>query len=806
MADFEYDIFRTSGAGAGRNTGGSEGIFSAGSEPDWGNINPLTDNKASDKLTTEETLFANANTVRNRELTPASDINNNFSAKNGNYGIPANTKPEQSSDSKMAKLQQERQIKQEKLTEAQNKYNEIVNGAHTEEIRNAKAACDEKQEAYLKAVDESTNPIIQGLKSQIESTENDISSTEQFIQDYTVNIEQTTTDIADNNNKLKAKNSIINSCKNKISSLKSSLSGTVDETKKSFLQNQISGFQAQLGQEEAQNTTLESIKKSLEEKKTKLENEKKTAQDKLHVLMQEKTELDRQVKLTFDAGVRKALNEYDTARACYYELMNNAEEEKSAALSELESARSEVAEVDAKITEREIEIIQEKIEEQAKLAAENNQIQMSPVTGNNEFSDRLAANEVRVEQLQNNVKEAQSELTAKENQLYNIYDGNHEEINKLKKTKDANFDSFCDSLIAAGNTELAKELKSAKQNVDKLEKTYLSKCKAVEEFESSLGAAANSVGMISQKITGLEDAKSVLDNTDRSQLKPEQEDDLNRLVNELNAELEGLTNEKGETEKIINDAQTLKRLKEERDEAREEYISADSTLTDKMKAAVNAHHDNKTLSSSMEKYTKSKTEYDNKVASTTDELTGEITTLRAKVSSLSQTLGDAEAKKLAAKYRFYGAGGPIVDNARAHIGRNEYDGSADIFWREQGVNSSSRSLPWCAAFVSYVLKQSGVQFESGDYTCSVSGLRQWGLNNGRYIDGSNASASNIKPGDVVIWKGGYFSSHTGIVSAVYPDGSYDTIEGNSSNKVCERTGNGQTGKYKMAKTTGFVSV
>ena len=806
MAEFDYDMFRTQGAGERTSTGGSGGIFSSGNETDWGSVNPLTDKNTSDKLTTKETLFADAGAARNRELTPVSDINDNYSSKTGNYGSPTKVKPEQSSDPKMAQLQQERQVKQDKLTEAQNRYNELVNGTHTEEIRNAKAACDEKQEAYLKAVDESTNPIIQGLKSQIEATENDISSTEQFIQDYTVNIEQTTTDIADNNNKLKAKNSIINSCKNKISSLKSSLSGTVDETKKSFLQNQISGFQAQLGQEEAEKATLESIKKSLEEKKAKLEDEKKAAQDKLQVLMQEKTELDRNVKMTFDAGVRKALNEYNEARASYYELMNKAEEEKAAALSEVEAARGEVAEVDAKITEREIEIIQEKMEEQARLAAENNQDQMSPVTGNNRYSDSQAANEVQVEQLQNNVKEAQSELSAKEAQLYSLYDGTHEEINKLKKTKDVNFDSFCDSLIAAGDTELAKELKAAKQNVDKLENVYLSKCRAVSEFESNLGAAANSVGMIAQKITGLEDAKSILDNTDRSELKPEQEEDLDRLVSELNAELDGLTNEKGEAEEIVNDAQTLKRLKEERDEAREEYVSADNTLTSKMQNAVKAHSDNKDLSSSMEKYTKSKTEYDNKVASVTEELTGEITTLRAKVSSLSQTLGAAEAKKLAAKYRFYGAGGPIVDNARAHIGRNEYDGSADIFWREQGVNSSSRSLPWCAAFVSYVLKQSGVQFESGDYTCSVSGLRQWGLNNGRYIDGSNASASNIKPGDVVIWKGGYFSSHTGIVSAVYPDGSYDTIEGNTSNKVQERAGNGQTGKYKMAKTTGFVSV
>ena len=699
MAEFNYDLFRTQGAGGSSGTGGTGGIFGGGNEPDWENINPLSDKKTSDKLTTEETLFASASEARNHELTSADDINSNYSAKTGKYGSATTQKTKYSSDSKMAELQKEREVKQEKLTTAQNKYNELVNGAHTEEIKAAKTTCDEKQEAYLKAIDESNNPLIQGLKGQIEANEKEITTTEQFIQDYTVNIEQTATDIADNNSKLKSKNSIINSCKNKISSLKSSLSGTTDEKQKIILQNQISGFQSQLGQEEAQKQTLESIKKSLEEKKATFEKEKKAAQEKLQTLMQDKANLDKNVKLTFDFSVRKALDEYNTARANYYTLMNKAEEEKAAALTEIETARSEVAEVDTRIAQREAEIIQQKMEEQARKAVETG-AQMTAVSGNNRAGDNQAASEVQIEQLQNNVKEAQTELNTKEAQLYSIYDGTHEEIGKLKKTKDANFNSFCDSLIAAGDGELAKELKEVKENVDKLEKTYFAKCRAVTEFESNLGAAANSVGMISQKITGLEDAKYILDNTDRSNLKPEQEKDLNRMINDLSSELENLTNQKGETEKIIYDAQTLKRLKEERDKAREEYVNADSALTSRMQNAVNAHSDNKDLSSSMEKYTKSKTDYDNKIASATEELTGEVTTLRAKVGSLSQTLGTAEAKKLAAKYRFLGAGGPITDIARSYLGKNEADGSADMFCREQGVNASSTNLPWCAAFVS----------------------------------------------------------------------------------------------------------
>ena len=143
----------------------------------------------------------------------------------------------------------------------------------------------------------------------------------------------------------------------------------------------------------------------------------------------------------------------------------------------------------------------------------------------------------------------------------------------------------------------------------------------------------------------------------------------------------------------------------------------------------------------------------------------------------------------------------IVNYAKSFIGCNEADGSADKFLG----GGSSAATPWCAAFVSSVLTDCGVDM-SGAYKGSVSGLMAWGKSRGAFIDGASASASNVKPGDVVIWKGGYFASHTGIVSAVYPDGSYDTIEGNSSNSVREKTGNGTTGKYKMSRTTGFVSV
>ena len=73
------------------------------------------------------------------------------------------------------------------------------------------------------------------------------------------------------------------------------------------------------------------------------------------------------------------------------------------------------------------------------------------------------------------------------------------------------------------------------------------------------------------------------------------------------------------------------------------------------------------------------------------------------------------------------------------------------------------------------------------------------------IDGKSGSnrasyiAQNVKPGYVMIQKNNI--SHTGIVTKVYDDGSYDTVEGNTSNKVAAR-------HYKASdhRTSGFIAV
>ena len=73
---------------------------------------------------------------------------------------------------------------------------------------------------------------------------------------------------------------------------------------------------------------------------------------------------------------------------------------------------------------------------------------------------------------------------------------------------------------------------------------------------------------------------------------------------------------------------------------------------------------------------------------------------------------------------------------------------------------------------------------------AVANLMSWAQNNGVFDNTSQMSNSeklnyaknNLSVGDVIIWKSNG-SSHTGLVKSINSDGTFTTVEGNSSDQV-----------------------
>jgi hypothetical protein len=88
--------------------------------------------------------------------------------------------------------------------------------------------------------------------------------------------------------------------------------------------------------------------------------------------------------------------------------------------------------------------------------------------------------------------------------------------------------------------------------------------------------------------------------------------------------------------------------------------------------------------------------------------------------------------------------------------------------------------PWCAYFASWAAAQGGAPLgDDGRGFASVDGLYAWAQGAGRAVPTGTGMPS---PGDLIVW-----DEHVGVVEGVLPDGSIQTIEGNSSNQVARRT-------------------
>jgi len=88
--------------------------------------------------------------------------------------------------------------------------------------------------------------------------------------------------------------------------------------------------------------------------------------------------------------------------------------------------------------------------------------------------------------------------------------------------------------------------------------------------------------------------------------------------------------------------------------------------------------------------------------------------------------------------------------------------------------------PWCAYFVSWLARNAGVPVgDQGQGFGSVDALYAWAQKSGRALPAS--SGQDPRPGDLIVW-----DEHIGIVESVRPDGSIQTIEGNSSDRVSRR--------------------
>ncbi len=144
------------------------------------------------------------------------------------------------------------------------------------------------------------------------------------------------------------------------------------------------------------------------------------------------------------------------------------------------------------------------------------------------------------------------------------------------------------------------------------------------------------------------------------------------------------------------------------------------------------------------------------------------------------------------------AGQAMVNLARAEVGVAEQPpGSNDsprISQFRQATAGAPGPGPWCAYFVSWAARGAGVPIgDAGQGFGRVDDVWAWGQSAGKAIP---ADSGQPQPGDLIVW-----DEHIGIVESVGADGSINTIEGNSSDRVSQRSygsdGGGAVGYVRL---------
>jgi hypothetical protein len=126
----------------------------------------------------------------------------------------------------------------------------------------------------------------------------------------------------------------------------------------------------------------------------------------------------------------------------------------------------------------------------------------------------------------------------------------------------------------------------------------------------------------------------------------------------------------------------------------------------------------------------------------------------------------------------------MVAMAQAEVGQAEQPPGSNNSPRIAQYRSATAGAPgpgpWCAYFTSWLARGAGVPVgDHGEGFGSVDALYAWAQKSGRAIPTS--TGQDPKPGDLIVW-----DEHIGIVESVRPDGSIQTIEGNSSDRVSRR--------------------
>ncbi len=462
------------------------------------------------------------------------------------------------------------------------------------------------------------------------------------------------------------------------------------------------------------------------------------------------------------------------------------------------------------------------------------------------------------EELQKELTSAKQEVSEKENALEKAKNDKSSGIQKLKEAEQQAYKDLLSAL--SGDSGLSQELIAAQEKVDQKQEAVDAKQEEIDNQEELINNQEQNIEDIESNIEGLEEQKTQYE-TQKTELESQKtqaesqkssaqanlsslesqlaslqsqnedgklsaqiaaieaqiqqvEQEIQRLdeqIASLDEQIGGVEEQIGGVEEQIQGAQEeLEQAQEELEESKEkleelqvekeeldlELQQAQEELDQVEQQAVSAHPE---VEEYKRKYDEARQETIEKTKvfdENIEKAQQELDKAKDYVREVEVAIAKSEANdNIKENYSTQPQGDELVDFASKFEGYSEKDVESVC-----GYN-----LPdglWCAAFCKFALKETYGDnlpdwYTNCNYNSCSEVLAAANKNDSAFTDGSKAQA-----GDLIIFNTNRGQArHIGIVTAINSDGTVETIEGNSSNKVSRRT-------YKLntSRINSFVRV
>ena len=361
----------------------------------------------------------------------------------------------------------------------------------------------------------------------------------------------------------------------------------------------------------------------------------------------------------------------------------------------------------------------------------------------------------------------ESALSEKREALKAVQSGNTAGIKAAKEVAQNAKKAYEDALKNdSGAKKFAKQITKNNAKIEKNQAELDKNAAEITAKESEISEQESSISSAETMLSSLEGALSKLPAPSGKPEDKEKDAQLNAKKNELT---KSISSKKKEIEKQKS------QLEKEKTQLQAEKAKLDELVNKNCSEATKAK---------LAQYNKA---VQNVEAVKAKELTvanSAFQTAQKDVQEVNTVIAQKEASEAASKYsESSDKAEKAVELAESQVGVRENGSSNDSAEIRKYKNGSADGNPWCASFSSwlYGAGQNSNNSETFGYTASSQEIKRKAMGAGCYA----SKNSNYVPqkGDLAMWTKSASTGHVGIVSKVYPDGSFDTIEGNSSNAV-----------------------